>query len=141
MLMFRLFIVLTIFVILNYVITFLLQECILSSKYVTNKENTERKTIFQSLIKLAVVTISYLVFSISFALIFKLKVLACVISMLIIISSYIITEFLWPYIIKKFEDKNANDFESIKVKLVGLEQLIHTISIIWATLAIVNIPV
>lgn len=139
--MFRLFIVLTIFVILNYVITFLLQECILSSKYVTNKENTERKTIFQSLIKLAVVTISYLVFSITFALIFKLKVLACVISMLIIISSYIITEFLWPYIIKKFEDKNANDFESIKVKLVGLEQLIHTISIIWATLAIVNIPV
>lgn len=139
--MFRLFIVLTIFVILNYVITFLLQECILSSKYVTNKENTEKKTIFQSLIKLAVVTISYLVFSITFALIFKLKVLACVISMLIIISSYIITEFLWPYIIKKFEDKNANDFESIKVKLVGLEQLIHTIFIIWATLAIVNIPV
>lgn len=141
MLMFKLFIVLTIFVILNYVITFLLQECILSSKYVSNKENTKKKTIFQSIIKLAVVIITYLVFSITFALIFKLKVLACVISMLIIISSYIITEFLWPYIIKKFEDKNANDFESIKVKLVGLEQLIHTISIIWATLGLVNIPV
>lgn len=141
MLMFQLFLVLTVFVILNYVVTFLVQEYVLSSKYLGDIKDTEKKGILQFILKLVVIAITYLVFSIIFSFIFKFKALACIISMLIILSSYIITEFLWPYIIKKLEDKNNNNLELIKLKLTGLDQLIHTIFIIWATLAIVNIPV
>lgn len=136
--MFSLFVILTCYVILNYVVTFFTQKYILSSEFI---EKLDKSKIVKKIIRLVVVLVTYAALTGCFAAMLKFKVFASILGVLIILASYCITDFALPILVKKVVAKFglSEKLDIAKMRIVSFEQLIHVIFIIWACLAIVNI--
>lgn len=136
--MFSLFIILTLYVILNYVLTFFTQKYILSSEFI---EKLDKSKIVKKVIRLVIVLVTYAALTGAFAAMFKFKVFASILGVLIILASYLITDFAFPVLVKKMITKFglSEKLDIAKMRIVSLDQLLHVIFIIWACLAIVNI--
>lgn len=136
--MFSLFIILTLYVILNYVLTFFTQRYILSSEFI---EKLDKSKILKKVLRLVVVLVTYAALTGTFAAMFKFKVFASILGVLIILISYVITDFALPILVKKVVAKFglSEQLDIAKMRIVSAEQAIHVIFIIWACLAIVNI--
>lgn len=136
--MFSLFIILTLYVILNYVLTFFTQKYILSSEFI---EKLDKSKIVKKVLRLVIVLVTYAALTGAFAAMFKFKVFASILGVLIILASYLITDFAFPVLVKKMITKFglSEKLDIAKMRIVSLDQLLHVIFIIWACLAIVNI--
>ena len=136
--MFSLFIILTLYVILNYVLTFFTQKYILSSEFI---EKLDKSKIVKKVLRLIIVLVTYAALTGAFAAMFKFKVFASILGVLIILASYLITDFAFPVLVKKMITKFglSEKLDIAKMRIVSLDQLLHVIFIIWACLAIVNI--
>lgn len=136
--MFSLFIILTLYVILNYVLTFFTQKYILSSEFI---EKLDKSKIVKKVLRLVIVLVTYAALTGAFAAMFKFKVFASILGVLIILASYLITDFAFPVLVKKMITKFglSEKLDIAKMRIVSLDQLLHVVFIIWACLAIVNI--
>lgn len=136
--MFSLFIILTCYVVLNYVLTFFTQKYILSSEFI---EKMDKSKIIKKVIRLVLVLVTYGALTGAFAAMLKFKVFASILGVVIILASYCITDFALPVLVKKMVAKFgvSEKLDVIKMRIASFDQLLHIVFIIWACLAIVNI--